>query len=61
MIEDYQYEKDLKIDNDLSLQIEKTKQLDIIERTKQLEITEKTKNEVNRSQSSYIGVFGKYD
>jgi len=53
MIEDYQYEKDLKIDNDLSLQIEKTKQLEIIEKTKQLEITEKTKQleiEQNKEQ-----------
>ena len=48
MIEDYQYEKDLKIDNDLSLQIEKTKQLEIIEKTKQ-EI-EKTKQEQEKTK-----------
>jgi len=49
MIEDYQYEKDLKIDNDLSLQIEKTKQLEIIEKTKQLEL-EKNKEEEQTKQ-----------
>ena len=53
MLEEYKYKKDLKIDNDLSLQIEKTKQLEIIEKTKQLEITEKTKQleiEQNKEQ-----------
>ena len=50
MLEEYKYKKDLKIDNDLSLQIEKTKQLEIIEKTKQLEITEKTKQEQEKTK-----------